>query len=192
MAITAVIGGQWGDEGKGKIVDLLSRDANMVARFQGGANAGHTVYKGDLKIILHQVPSGILTKNCQCILGNGMVIDPVGLVQELTMLTENNVHYNGSIHIAANAHIVTPVHKWIDIRSEENSDHKIGTTCRGIGPAYVDKYNRCGIRALDLQDTENLRHKVMDRLELAISSGELSDSDADELMPAIEKFLEEL
>ena len=97
MAITAVIGGQWGDEGKGKIVDLLSRDASMVARFQGGANAGHTVYKGELKIVLHQVPSGILTENCQCVLGNGMVIDPVDLVEELGMLTENGVLYNGSI-----------------------------------------------------------------------------------------------
>ncbi len=191
MAITAVIGGQWGDEGKGKIVDLLSRDANMVARFQGGANAGHTVYKGDLKIVLHQIPSGILTDKCQCVLGNGMVIDPVELVEELGMLRENGVHYNGSIHIAANAHIVTPVHKRIDARSEENSGQKIGTTCRGIGPAYVDKYNRCGIRALDLQDTGNLRHKVMERLELAISSGELSNSDADDLMPEIEKFLED-
>jgi adenylosuccinate synthase len=107
------------------------------------------------------------------------------------MLRENGVHYNGSIHIAANAHIVTPVHKRIDARSEENSGQKIGTTCRGIGPAYVDKYNRCGIRALDLQDTGNLRHKVMERLELAISSGELSNSDADDLMPEIEKFLED-
>ena len=94
MSITAVIGGQWGDEGKGKIVDLLSQDANMVARFQGGANAGHTIYKGDIKIVLHQVPSGILTENCQCVLGNGMVIDPVDLVQELNMLTENKIYYN--------------------------------------------------------------------------------------------------
>ena len=91
MSITAIIGGQWGDEGKGKIVDLLSKDANMVARFQGGANAGHTVYKGDQKIVLHQVPSGILTKNCQCVLGNGMVIDPVDLVLELSMLKANNI-----------------------------------------------------------------------------------------------------
>jgi len=191
MAITAVIGGQWGDEGKGKIVDLLSRDANMVARFQGGANAGHTVYKGDLKIVLHQVPSGILTENCQCVLGNGMVIDPIGLVEELGMLKENGVLYNGSIHIAENAHIVTPVHKWIDSRSEENSDQKIGTTCRGIGPAYVDKYNRCGIRALDMNDSGKLRQKVMDRLAHAIDSGELSDSDSDALIPEIEKFLED-
>ena len=191
MAITAVIGGQWGDEGKGKIVDLLSRDANMVARFQGGANAGHTVYKGDQKIILHQVPSGILTNNCQCVLGNGMAIDPVDLVEELNMLTENDIHYNGSIHIAANAHIVTPVHKRIDSCSEEKSGKKIGTTCRGIGPAYVDKYNRCGIRALDLNDFGKLRQKVMKRLDSAIDSGEISNSDADDLIPEIEKFLED-
>jgi adenylosuccinate synthase len=191
MAITAVIGGQWGDEGKGKIVDLLSRDANMVARFQGGANAGHTVYKGELKIVLHQVPSGILTENCQCVLGNGMVIDPVDLVEELGMLTENGVLHNGSIHIAANAHIVTPVHKLIDVRSEENSGQKIGTTCRGIGPTYVDKYNRCGIRALDLNDLKNLKQKVMNRLDLAIISGELSEPDRADVMVEIEKFLED-
>ena len=191
MAITAVIGGQWGDEGKGKIVDLLSKDADMVARFQGGANAGHTVYKGDKKIILHQIPSGILTDNCQCVLGNGMVIDPVDLMEELGMLKENGVHYNGSIHIATNAHIVTPVHKRIDFCSEKNSGQKIGTTCRGIGPAYVDKYNRCGIRAEDLHNPEKLRKKVIDRLDIAISSSELSGADAVHLMPEIEKFLED-
>ena len=191
MSITAVIGGQWGDEGKGKIVDLLSKDANMVARFQGGANAGHTVYKGDHKIILHQIPSGILTDDCQCVLGNGMVIDPVDLVEELAMLKKNNIEYDGSIHIAANAHIVTPVHKWIDFKSEENSNQKIGTTCRGIGPAYVDKYNRCGIRALDLMDLEKLKMKVMKRLDDAIISRDLSDVDRNKIILEIEKFIED-
>ena len=191
MSITAVIGGQWGDEGKGKIVDLLSKEANMVARFQGGANAGHTVYKGDHKIILHQIPSGILTDNCKCVLGNGMVIDPVDLVKELAMLKKNNIDYDGSIHIAANAHIVTPVHKWIDFKSEENSNQKIGTTCRGIGPAYVDKYNRCGIRALDLIDLEKLKIKVLNRLDAAIISGDLSDADKNEIIVEIEKFIED-
>ena len=190
MSITAVIGGQWGDEGKGKIVDLLSKEANMVARFQGGANAGHTVYKGDHKIILHQIPSGILTDNCKCILGNGMVIDPVDLVEELTMLKKNNIEYDGSIHIAYNAHIVTPVHKWIDFKSEETSNQKIGTTCRGIGPAYVDKYNRCGIRALDLIDLEKLKIKVLNRLDDAIVSGDLSNADKNEIIVEIEKFIE--
>ena len=191
MSITAVIGGQWGDEGKGKIVDLLSKEANMVARFQGGANAGHTVYKGDHKIILHQIPSGILTDNCKCVLGNGMVIDPVDLVEELAMLKKNNIEYDGSIHIAVNAHIVTPVHKWIDFKSEENSNQKIGTTCRGIGPAYVDKYNRCGIRALDLIDLEKLKIKVLNRLDAAIISGDLSDADKNEIIVEIEKFIED-
>ena len=191
MPITAVIGGQWGDEGKGKIVDLLSRDANMVARYQGGSNAGHTVYKGDQKIVLHQIPSGILTTNCQCVLGNGMVIDPVSLVEELCMLTENGVYYNGSIHVASNAHIVTPVHKGIDYYSEKKTDKKIGTTCRGIGPTYVDKYNRCGIRALDLKDTEKLRKKVINRLEIAVNTGELSDSYRANLIPEIETFLKD-
>jgi len=189
MSIIAIIGGQWGDEGKGKIVDLLSRNANMVARFQGGANAGHTVYKGDQKIVLHQIPSGILTDNCECILGNGMVIDPVDLVEELEMLKKNEIHHNGFIHIATNAHIVTPIHKWIDIKSEKKSSQKIGTTGRGIGPAYVDKYNRCGIRALDLNDSGKLRQKVIYRLDSAISSGELSDSDRNNIMPEIEKFI---
>ena len=191
MSITAVIGGQWGDEGNGKIVDLLSQDANMVARFQGGANAGHTIYKGDIKIVLHQVPSGILTENCQCVLGNGMVIDPVDLVQELNMLTENKIYYNGFIHIATNAHIVTPIHKWIDSKSEERSGQKIGTTCRGIGPAYVDKYNRCGIRALDMIDLEKLRNKVMYRLKIAINSGELSKYNRKDIMPEIDQFIED-
>ena len=191
MSITAVIGGQWGDEGKGKIVDLLSRNASMVARFQGGANAGHTVYKGDKKIILHQIPSGILTKNCQCVLGNGMVIDPVDLVKELDMLRENNIDFHNSIYIAANAHIVTPVHKWIDSKSEEASEQKIGTTCRAIGPAYVDKYNRRGIRALDLNKEEKLRKQVMDRLQNAIISGELSESHRNDIIPEIDQFLKD-
>ena len=191
MSITAVIGGLWGDEGKGKIVDLLSRNANLVARFQGGANAGHTVYKGKQKIILHQIPSGILTENCQCVLGNGMVIDPIDLVKELKMLTDNGVYFNGFIHVATNAHIVTPVHKWIDLKSEENSEQKIGTTCRGIGPAYVDKYNRCGIRALDLKDLASLKNKVINRLELAISSSDLSGSDRKEILVEVEQFIKD-
>ena len=189
MSIVAVIGGQWGDEGKGKIVDLLSRDANMVARFQGGANAGHTVYKNNNKIILHQVPSGILTENCQCVLGNGMVIDPIDLVEELSMLTRNNVNHSGFVHIATNAHIVTPIHKWIDFRNEESSKQKIGTTCRGIGPTYVDKYNRCGIRALDLLDIANLNNKVKQRLDSAIASGDLLESDKKQILIEIEEFI---
>ena len=190
MSITAVIGGQWGDEGKGKIVDLLSKDAQLVARFQGGANAGHTVYLSDKKIVLHQVPSGVLSENCKCILGNGMVIDPVDLVAEINMLKENGIQRNGSIHIDPNSHIVTPVHKWIDSRSEENSGQKIGTTCRGIGPAYVDKYNRCGIRALDLGDKAQLKQKAFDQLDKAVTCGDLSENDREEILPEIDIFFQ--
>ena len=190
MSITAVIGGQWGDEGKGKIVDLLSKDAQLVARFQGGANAGHTVYLGDKIIVLHQVPSGVLSENCKCILGNGMVIDPVDLVAELNMLKENGIQRNGSIHIALNSHIVTPLHKWIDSRSEENSGQKIGTTCRGIGPAYVDKYNRCGIRALDLGDKAQLKQKVLDQLDKVVTCRDLSENDRNDILPEIDSFLQ--
>ena len=190
MSITAVIGGQWGDEGKGKIVDLLSKDAQLVARFQGGANAGHTVYLGNKKIVLHQVPSGVLSENCKCILGNGMVIDPVDLVEELDMLKENGIQRNGFIYISPNSHIVTPVHKWIDSRSEENSGQKIGTTCRGIGPAYVDKYNRCGIRALDLGDKAQLKQKVLDQLDKAVTCRDLSENDRNDILPEIDSFLQ--
>ena len=190
MSITAVIGGQWGDEGKGKIVDLLSKDAQLVARFQGGANAGHTVYLGNKKMVLHQVPSGVLSENCKCILGNGMVIDPVDLVAELDMLKENGIQRNGSIYIAPNSHIVTPVHKWIDSCKEKNSGQKIGTTCRGIGPAYVDKYNRCGIRALDLGDKVQLKQKVLDQLDKAVTCRDLSENDRNDILPEIDSFLQ--
>jgi len=165
MSITAVIGGQWGDEGKGKIVDLLSKDAQLVARFQGGANAGHTVYLGNKKIVLHQVPSGVLSENCKCILGNGMVIDPVDLVAELDMLKENGIQRNGSIYIAPNSHIVTPVHKWIDSRSEENSGQKIG-------------------------DKVQLKQKVLDQLDKAVTSRYLSENDRNDILPEIDIFLQ--
>ena len=115
--ITAIIGGQWGDEGKGKIVDYLSRDVQLVARFQGGANAGHTVYKDNKKIVLHQIPSGILTPGCLCVLGMGMVIDPVDLIEEIEMINSHGLVTDNVIKIALNSHIVTPIHKEIDIEN---------------------------------------------------------------------------
>jgi adenylosuccinate synthase len=145
---------------------------------------------GNKKIVLHQVPSGVLSENCKCILGNGMVIDPVDLVAELKMLKENGIQRNGSIYIAPNSHIVTPVHKWIDSRSEENSGQKIGTTCRGIGPAYVDKYNRCGIRALDLGDKVQLKQKVLNQLDKAVTCRDLSENDRNDILPEIDSFLQ--
>ncbi len=187
MAIKAVIGGQWGDEGKGKIVDLLSRDAEIVARYQGGANAGHTVYKNDEKIVLHQIPSGILRKDCFCVMGNGMVIDPIELVQEIDMLKNKNISTE-KILISPHAHIVTPLHKFLDRKNEERTNNFIGTTCKGIGPCYVDKYNRVGIRAIDLKNEEKLKSIFVERLNNCIASSALNDSDYKEIESDIELF----
>ena len=174
MAVMAVIGGQWGDEGKGKIVDYLSKNSRLTCRYQGGANAGHTVYYKGKKIVLHQIPSGILQENGLAILGNGMVIDPIEIVAEVESLTKLNVNVNNNIFISMNAHIVTPIHKAIDTTNENRMKNKIGTTLRGIGPTYVDKYNRVGIRAHDLLDMQLLKEKVSDRLECAKKLGEES------------------
>ena len=188
MKIQAVIGGQWGDEGKGKIVDLLSKEANIVARYQGGANAGHTVYKKNEKIVLHQIPTGILRENCKGILGKGMVVDPVGVLEEIKILQDNEVDIEGRILIDYYAHIVTPIHKLIDKTNEIRSGNKIGTTCKGIGPAYGDKYQRIGIRAIDLLDIKKLKTKLSNRLSSAITSNEIEASDKEDLMKNIDKF----
>ena len=187
MAIKAVIGGQWGDEGKGKIVDLLSKDSEIVARYQGGANAGHTVYKNDEKIVLHQIPSGILRKDCYCIMGNGMVIDPVELVDEVSMLRQKNISTD-NILISPNAHIVTPLHKYLDRKNEEKTNNFIGTTCKGIGPCYVDKYNRVGIRALDLNDKDKLRATFISRMNQCIANHQITDTDYNTMESEINSF----
>ena len=187
MAIKAVIGGQWGDEGKGKIVDLLSKDSEIVARYQGGANAGHTVYKNDEKIVLHQIPSGILRKDCYCIMGNGMVIDPVELVDEVSMLRQKNISTD-NILISPNAHIVTPLHKYLDRKNEEKTNNFIGTTCKGIGPCYVDKYNRVGIRALDLNDKDKLKATFISRMNQCIANHQITDTDYNTMESEINSF----
>tara|TARA_B100002051_G_scaffold276827_2_gene329636 strand:+ start:196 stop:1449 length:1254 start_codon:yes stop_codon:yes gene_type:complete len=189
MSIKAVIGGQWGDEGKGKIVDLLSKNAEVVARYQGGANAGHTVYKDDLKIVLHQIPSGILRKDCYCILGNGMVVDPIELVEEISMLKENNISTENVI-ISPNSHIVTPIHKLLDRKNEEKTNNFIGTTCKGIGPCYVDKYNRVGIRAIDLSNIDKIKMILIEKLELHQLQNQISENDYNDISDEIRLFLE--
>ena len=146
MSFDAIVGGQWGDEGKGKIVDLLSKNVDVVARYQGGANAGHTVYKDDQKIVLHQIPTGALRESCSCVLGNGMVIDPIGILEEINKLKDLNINVKNRIFIDYYAHIVTPIHKCIDRVNEAKTNNEIGTTCKGIGPTYTDKYRRIGIR----------------------------------------------
>ena len=188
MAIKAVIGGQWGDEGKGKIVDLLSKNAEIVARYQGGANAGHTVYKENEKIVLHQIPSGILRDDCYCILGNGMVIDPIELVEEINMLKEKKISVN-KVLISPNAHIVTPLHKLLDRKNEEKTNNFIGTTCKGIGPCYVDKYNRIGIRAIDLKSEDKVKASIVKKLDDCLLKNQIDNDDYQNIEIEITNFL---
>ena len=188
MSITAVIGGQWGDEGKGKIVDYLCKDVELVARYQGGANAGHTVYIEDAKIVLHQIPSGILRKSCHCILGNGMVIDPIGLLEEIDLLKKFNISISNRLHIAFNAHIVTPFHKVRDQINEKNTTNKIGTTLKGIGPTYVDKYNRVGIRAYDLLNNILLEKYIYDQFKIINQKNDIDKKILDNLEKNINIF----
>ena len=189
MAIRAVIGGQWGDEGKGKIVDLLSKDAEIVARYQGGANAGHTVYQNEEKIVLHQIPSGILRKDCFCIMGNGMVVDPIELVEEINMLKSKNISTQ-NILISPHAHIVTPLHKFLDRKNEQQTNNFIGTTCKGIGPCYVDKYNRVGIRAIDLKNSDQLKSILVERINNCMSNSQMNNDEYKEIELEIETFFD--
>ena len=189
MAIRAVIGGQWGDEGKGKIVDLLSKDAQIVARYQGGANAGHTVYQNEEKIVLHQIPSGILRKDCFCIMGNGMVVDPIELVEEINMLKSKNISTQ-NILISPHAHIVTPLHKFLDRKNEQQTNNFIGTTCKGIGPCYVDKYNRVGIRAIDLKNSDQLKSILVERINNCMSNSQMNNDEYKEIELEIEIFFD--
>jgi adenylosuccinate synthase len=159
MNVTVLVGSQWGDEGKGKIVDILSEKVDIVARYQGGANAGHTVEIGDKQFILHLIPSGILREDVICVIGNGVVIDPSALLQEIELLEKNNIKVNGRLFISHNAHLIMPYHKLLDSISE-SGENKIGTTGRGIGPCYIDKYARKGIRIVDLLNKKVLEEKI--------------------------------
>lgn len=156
-----VLGCQWGDEGKGKIVDLLAADSDIIARFQGGANAGHTIVVGDKKYILHLIPSGIVQPGKTCYIGNGVVLDPKSFAEELKLLTEKGIDYAGRLWISPATNLVLPYHKLIDSVQEKNrGTESIGTTMRGIGPAYIDKVARCGIRVVDLFAPERLRRRL--------------------------------
>lgn len=164
MSVTVLVGSQWGDEGKGKIVDILSEKYEIVARYQGGANAGHTVAIGDKQYILHLIPSGILRDNVACVIGNGVVIDPTALLEEIALLEKNNIKVDGRLFISQNAHLIMPYHKLLD-SIEESGENKIGTTGRGIGPCYIDKFARKGIRIVDLLNRKSLEEKIRKNLE---------------------------
>ncbi|MBG1262128.1 adenylosuccinate synthase [Nostoc commune] len=160
MANVIVIGAQWGDEGKGKITDLLSRSADVVVRYQGGVNAGHTIVVKGQTFKLHLIPSGILYPNTDCIIGCGTVIDPQILIAEIDQLKELNISTDHLL-ISETAHVTMPYHRMIDQASEERrGSHKIGTTGRGIGPTYADKSERTGIRILDLMNPDELREQL--------------------------------
>ena len=165
MAVSVIVGAQWGDEGKGKIVDLLSQQVDVVARYQGGPNAGHTVVVNGKQIILHQIPSGILWPHTTCVIGNGVVIDPQVFLEEISFVREQGIDMEGRLLISDRAHLILPYHRCLDTASEASQgDKKIGTTGRGIGPAYMDKVGRIGVRVCDLLDHNQLEIRIQDTL----------------------------
>ena len=157
---TVVVGCQWGDEGKGKIVDVLAEGVHIVARYQGGANAGHTVHVGNDEFVLHQIPSGILHAEMRCLLGNGVVLDLLQFFQEYDALQRRGVALDGRLGVSERAHLLLPYHRVLDQANEAQASEKIGTTGRGIGPAYEEKVGRRGIRVADLADPERFREMV--------------------------------
>jgi len=159
MPVQIIVGAQWGDEGKGKIVDHLSEKVDIVARYQGGANAGHTIVIGDKQHVLHLIPAGIFHPHVKCVIGNGVVLDPIALLDEIKQLQELNVDIKGRLLISHNAHLIMPYHKLLDTIREQTSE-KIGTTGRGIGPAYIDKFMRVGIKIVDLLDRDTFISKL--------------------------------
>jgi len=160
-----LVGMQWGDEGKGKVIDILSQKVDYIVRYQGGNNAGHTVVVGDKEYIFHLIPSGILHSGKICCIGNGVVIDPEVLLQELGNLRKNNIDFGKRFKVSTLAHLIMPYHKNLDQLRETRRKNKIGTTGRGIGPCYADKINRCGIRMIDLLNPEVFKDKLKDNLK---------------------------
>ena len=184
-----VVGAQWGDEGKGKLVDVIAERADWVVRYQGGANAGHTVHIGDKSFVLHQVPSGILQPGVRCAIGNGVVLDVETLFGEIDELVSDGIDVEGRLYVSDRAHLVLPYHKLVD--GQSSASKEIGTTGRGIGPAYEDKYGRRGIRVLDVRNPERLR-KLVERgvahanMQLAASGG--GSTTAEETLEVLDRF----
>ena len=189
-ACVVVVGAQWGDEGKGKLVDVLSERVDFVVRYQGGANAGHTVVIGDSQFILRQIPSGILHPNVTCIVGNGVVLEPETFFGELDELARRGIDTAGRIFVSDRAHLVLPYHKLLDAASERSQ--KLGTTGRGIGPAYEDKYGRRGIRVTDLRQLACARAMLAERVDRANRLLELLGSPERVSLPEHVALLERL
>jgi adenylosuccinate synthase len=190
----AVLGAQWGDEGKGKIVDLLTPNFSIVARYQGGHNAGHTVYANGRKFVLRLLPSGILHPSITCIIGNGVVIDPVALFAEIDELAQAGIEIGDRLHISDKAHLILPYHRDLDLLSEaRRGERRIGTTSRGIGPAYEDKIARRGIRVGDLANPASLAEAVQhnvdarNRLIGAEATLEWKTMDAKDVLAGLER-----
>lgn len=165
MSVRIIIGAQWGDEGKGKIVDLLAKESNYVVRYQGGANAGHTLKFDDKTIVLHLIPSGMFNGDSRCVIGNGVVVDPIALVEELKEVQEITPNLDNRLFISSSAHVILPYHKVLDmVKEKSRGSDAIGTTGRGIGPAYVSKVSRVGVRMEDLLNEEILEDKIRKNL----------------------------
>lgn len=162
-----VLGCQWGDEGKGKLIDIISKEYAIVIRSAGGANAGHTIYLNNNKFVFHLVPSGMLNKNCKCVIGNGTVLHLQTLLEEIDLLNKNGIKTNGRILISDRAHLLFNYHKIIDnLQEASKGSQKVGTTGRGIGPCYIDKVRRSGLRIHDLDNFENFTKKYRENLRI--------------------------
>lgn len=166
MSNACVVGLQWGDEGKGKVIDILTDEYDIIVRYQGGGNAGHTVVVNGTKFILHLIPSGILHPNKKCVIGNGVALDPSLFLEEVEKLRERDISVENNLFVSDRAHLVFPYHKLLELLSEsDKGQDKIGTTGRGIGPCYADKMARVGIRLVDLYHPEHLRHQIQRNVE---------------------------
>src|SRR5579859_3309939 len=167
MPNVVIVGAQWGDEGKGKVVDVLTERSDLVVRFQGGNNAGHTLVVGGEKTVLHQVPSGVLHKGVKCVIGNGVVVNPEVLLEEIQALRKKGIHVSpDNLFLSDRAHLILPYHQRIDVAREGAAgEGKIGTTGRGIGPTYEDKMARKGIRLVDLLDQKVFDARLKTELE---------------------------
>ncbi len=164
MSSTVIIGAQWGDEGKGKIIDIFAQEADIIVRYQGGNNAGHTIVIDEKEFILHLIPSGILREDKVCVIGHGVVLNPEAFLRELEYLKVNGVNVSGRVYISEMTHLIMPYHLYIDSASEK--EYKIGTTMRGVGPAYEDKIGRHGIRAIDLLNMDMFKEKLKRNLKM--------------------------